>query len=226
MENIFKLLNEINYFETKIFKGLHKPEAIFFDWENTIVRKKKIDDYDSEKYDLSFIYNNQDSKTINHNNSENIYEYELIEKQKIIELLNFINRQKIFCGIISNKNNKRLNFEIENFRLKNYFQKIIGEGDCPSKKPMIDPLIYALEKTEIEFGKTIWFIGDSASDMEFASLTLCTGILYNPNKKNDDFNYFTHGLKKQNKNINDLSEDLEIKTMDEILNILKTIFSE
>ena len=92
--------------------------------------------------------------------------------------------------MISNKNSSKLNEEIKFFGLKKYFQQIIGNGDCPSNKPMIDPLIYALSKTDIEFGKMIWFIGDSKTDMEFANITLSTGILYNQ-KKISKSNYFS-----------------------------------
>ncbi len=94
---------------------------------------------------------------------------------------------------------------------------------------MVDPLIHALVKTEIEFGKMIWFIGDSETDMEFANMTLSTGILYNP-KKTSESNYFSceteDNMTKKTMQKSELKEDLEVKSMEEVLLILKSMFPE
>jgi phosphoglycolate phosphatase-like HAD superfamily hydrolase len=277
--DIFKTFLDISLKKNKKSNKLAKPNAIFFDWENTIVTKKIkmieikeeanqivdkkantniannfcknnfYDYFDGKQIDNKMndlykkIFNNENifnhiehdicydkkvNSEINSNIEENKknkinhkkkykseYIYDFIEKNPLIKLLDLIKKNKIFCGVISNKNNIVLNKQIKEFDLAKYFSIIIGDGDSPSRKPMVDPMIYALSKTNIEFGKNIWFIGDSYTDIEFANITISTAILYDFNK-----------TKKNNENFNYYKEDLIIYSMEELFQTLNQIFEK
>jgi len=136
-----------------------------------------------------------------------------------LTLLNFIKKNNIFCGIISNKDKNALMDEIYAFELDSYFDKVIAKGDSPSIKPMVDPMVYMLSETNLEFGKNIWFIGDSDIDMEFGNVTLSTSIRYS-NKKLIEKKYENQNNKKYKNHYKDF-HDKKISSMSEILDILK-----
>lgn len=194
----------------------------------SIESNNKIDFFTREYFD----YINQNKKSINNFciqksklNTKHInilVKYEIIEPNVILTLLNFIKKNNIFCGIISNKDKNALMDEICAFELDSYFDKVIAKGDSPSIKPMVDPMVYMLSETNLEFGKNIWFIGDSDIDMEFGNVTLSTSIRYS-NKKLIKTKYENQNDKKYKNYYKDF-HDKKISSMSEILDILKMMF--
>jgi FMN phosphatase YigB (HAD superfamily) len=160
---IMDLLKKAKYFEKKslFYKNIPiiKPDAIIFDWENTIVKRK---------HPYMMFYKD--------------FPFEITDPD-LIELLNLIKKNKIYTAIVSNTDKFKLHDEIEKLKFYQYFDKIIGIGDSPEIKPSIECMIRAISDTNIEFGENIWMIGDSETDMEFARISCATGILFNPNNK-------------------------------------------
>jgi histidinol phosphatase-like enzyme len=157
-------LQNSNYFrkEEILFNNINlkKPNAILFDWENTIVqRKKNISNYREMLFELTDI--------------------------KIIKLLELLKKYDIYTGIVSNKNSISLNEEIQKLGFKKFFNKILGLNCSPEPKPSIEMIIRAITDSKIEFGENIWIIGDSEVDMEFAKISLSTGILFSKDKKHN-----------------------------------------
>ena len=133
---------------------LRMPNAILFDWENTIVRR------------TAHSYSTQ---------REMLFE---ITDMKIVKLLELLKKYNIYTGIVSNKKSSSLNSEVQKLGFKKFFNKILG-GDCsPEPKPSVEMMIRAIDDSEIEFGENVWMIGDSDVDMEFAKISLATGILF------------------------------------------------
>lgn len=157
MTELSSILKKIDYFKTKDF-GLTKPTAIIFDWENTIISRRKVPKENFQHYE-DFLPN--------------------FTERNIVTLLKLIKTLNIYCAIVSNKHNYVLHKEVNFFNLDQYFDKIIGAGDTPALKPSFEPIIYAIAESTAEFGKNIWMIGDSDIDITFAHVTLSTGILYN-----------------------------------------------
>ena len=50
---------------------------------------------------------------------------------------------------------------------------MIGANDTARDKPAPAPMIAALEGTGQTLGETVWYVGDTALDMEFAHNTGC-----------------------------------------------------
>jgi len=146
-----KLLNGTDYFEkneivTRNIR-LKKPNAVLFDWENTII--KRNNNFSFEITDLS-----------------------------IIKLLELLKKYKIYTAIVSNKSSAALNNDVMKLGLNKFFNKILGRDDSPEPKPSIEMMVRAIDDSEIEFGENIWMIGDSETDLEFAKMSLATGILF------------------------------------------------
>ena len=164
---VMNLLKKAKYFERKylFYKNisLMKPDAIIFNWENTIVKRKNS--YMMFYRDLPF---------------------EIIDPS-LIKLLELLKRNKIYTAIVSNKDKFRLHDEIEKLNFYKYFNKIVGSGDSPEMKPSIECTIRAISDTDIEFGENIWIIGDSSVDMEFAKISSATGILFDYKKYHHHF---------------------------------------
>ena len=185
---VMDLLKKAKYFERKslLYKNISlvKPDAIIFDWENTIVKRKHT--YMMFYRDLPF---------------------DIIDPN-LVKLLDLLKKNKVYTAVVSNKDKFRLHDEIERLNFYKYFDRIIGSGDSPEMKPSIECMIRAISDTDIEFGENIWMIGDSNVDMEFARMSCATGILfdyknhYNSKKSLDGI---TFTLK-----INNFSEIIEI----------------
>jgi hypothetical protein len=182
-------LKSVNYFnrEEILVKNiiLRKPNAILFDWENTIVqRKQDLNNYRGVLFELTDV--------------------------KIIKLLELLKKYNIYTGIVSNNSTASLNEEVQKLGFKKFFNKILGRDCSPEPKPSIEMMIRAISDSEIEFGENIWVIGDSDVDMEFAKLSLATGILFCKERK--------HEL--------EFKENLRIESFQEIIDLIEEFYFE
>jgi phosphoglycolate phosphatase len=84
------------------------------------------------------------------------------------ELLEELYGQKIYAAVVSNKRGDILRREVLHLGWGHYFKKVIGARDAESDKPTLAPVRLALEQSGIALGQHIWFVGDSAVDMQCA----------------------------------------------------------
>ena len=96
------------------------------------------------------------------------------------ELLDFLKSKNIIMGVVSNKRPVILKTEIAHLNWhKIYFNDImIGAGEATEDKPSSAPLLMALDQARLNIGSnhnlSIWYIGDSWSDIACAlSAKLC-----------------------------------------------------
>lgn len=95
-----------------------------------------------------------------------------------MDVLQAIKRAGIYCVVISNKRGPTLRKEVANIGWSEYFQNIVGADDAAKDKPSHEPVMLAFEKSHITPGPNVWFVGDSDVDLECALNTGCTAILY------------------------------------------------
>lgn len=163
-ESMEMKLQKVNYFKKdEVFIRnlyLKKPNAILFDWENTIVyRKNMLNNYREIAFEIT--------------------------DMKIVKLLELLKEYKIYTGVVSNKSSDLLRDEVYKLGFNRFFNKILGRDCSPEPKPSIEMMIRAVDDSKIEFGENIWMIGDSEVDMEFARMSLATGILFRLEDSND-----------------------------------------
>ncbi len=83
----------------------------------------------------------------------------------------------MLLGVVSNKTGAILRREAAHLGWDRYFAALVGAGDARSDKPAPDPIHLALEKSGFLIDKSIWYVGDTALDMECARAAGCTAIL-------------------------------------------------
>ena len=85
--------------------------------------------------------------------------------------------QGIFLGIVSNKTGELLRREVARLGWSGYFGSIVGAGDAPADKPACEPVHLALASSGVPAGAEVWFVGDTAVDIECARNSGCVGVL-------------------------------------------------
>jgi phosphoglycolate phosphatase len=80
-------------------------------------------------------------------------------------------------GVVSNKDGAFLRREVAHLRLHPLFRAVVGAGDADADKPAPDPIWYALEPIGVPPSAEIWYIGDTAVDMQAARAAGCTAVL-------------------------------------------------
>ena len=80
-------------------------------------------------------------------------------------------------GIVSNKNGAYLRREVAHLGWDSHFSTVIGAGDAVADKPHPAPIWHALSTIGVQPGPGVWFVGDTESDMRAALAAGCTAVL-------------------------------------------------
>lgn len=80
-------------------------------------------------------------------------------------------------GVVSNKQGPLLRAEAAELGWNGYFPVLVGAGDAPADKPDPAPLHAALAAMGRAAGPSIWYVGDTALDMEAARRAGCVPVL-------------------------------------------------
>ena len=80
-------------------------------------------------------------------------------------------------GIVSNKAGAFLRREVEHLGWQGRFSAVIGAGDCAADKPHPAPVWHALAMIGVQPGPSVWYVGDTALDMQTARAAGCTAVL-------------------------------------------------
>jgi phosphoglycolate phosphatase len=80
-------------------------------------------------------------------------------------------------GVVSNKGGGLLRAEVAHLGWGPLFAATIGAGDASADKPRAAPILLALERCGIGPGPHVWYVGDTALDMQAARAADCTAVL-------------------------------------------------
>jgi phosphoglycolate phosphatase len=179
-----------------------KPEAIIFDFDDTLVNSKPIIHKALAKTFQHFNIPETDFNNSNFNRSLRDYFKEIfadkIETARDIyykhyfdfakdlkafeyaqDVLDYLYQNKVYTVIVSNKNGPRLRYEInDHFRWSKYFKQIIGAGDFEADKPSPISAEHSLKELALDNHSNVWLIGDSVVDLQTAQNLGCKGILF------------------------------------------------
>ena len=189
---------------------LQKPQAVIFDWDNTLALNRDVvvgamnktlakygkDDWETIK---------KEKRDKNKSLKENFVNFfgEELEKQAYNDYLNFYNEfnnllkapdnakdmlklladNEIKVIIVSNKERSLLLDEINVLYSDIDFFKIMANGDSEKNKPDASPVFKSLENTDIKINpKNVWIIGDSNQDIDCGYNAGIQPILYGKGK--------------------------------------------
>ena len=71
-------------------------------------------------------------------------------------------------GVVSNKAGDFLRAEVLHLGWSPHFGAVVGAGDASADKPDPAPIHFALERLGIPASRTVWYLGDTALDMQAA----------------------------------------------------------
>jgi len=80
-------------------------------------------------------------------------------------------------AVISNKQGPLLRAEAAHLGWAHHFGALIGAGDAVADKPDPAPFRMALGALGAEAGPAVWYVGDTALDMQAARAAGCTAVL-------------------------------------------------
>ena len=184
---------------------MRRPEALVFDWDNTLVESWKtihdawnatLRDFGREEVTLA-----ETKARVRLSAKEGFAEIFATDTERAIclyrkyyqslhtvpepvdgveTLLKFCQQNTIPCGVISNKSHDFLQREIAQLQWQNYFPfGALGAGQASADKP--DPAaLYSLLPTVSDY-TDYWYIGDTGVDLEFAHRTGMIGVLVGDN---------------------------------------------
>ena len=92
-------------------------------------------------------------------------------------MLRALAEREIFLGVVSNKTGELLRREVAQLGWSGFFGSIVGAGDAPADKPAREPVHLALSPSGVAPGEEVWFVGDTAIDMECALNSGCIAVL-------------------------------------------------
>jgi phosphoglycolate phosphatase len=110
------------------------------------------------------------------------------------KLLRALAGWQVFLGIVSNKTGELLRREVAQLGWSGFFGSVVGAGDAPADKPACDPVDLALAPSGVAAGAEVWFVGDTAVDMECAQNSGCVAVLLGNAEPPEEFARFAPRL--------------------------------
>ena len=194
-------------------QGLTRPRAILFDWDNTLVdswttihealnlvmtamekplwslreTKERVRLSLRESFPLHFGDRWEEARQIYLDFFSAIHLDRLCPLPGRRELLSELAAEGIFLGVVSNKTGTLLRREAERIGWSELFGSVVGAGDAALDKPAAAPVALALQRSGVEPGDSVWFVGDTGVDMECAYNSGCVPVLLGDGASAEEF---------------------------------------
>lgn len=183
--------------------GATRPRAVVFDWDNTLVdswntihhaltvtftamgvepwslaeTKERVRHSLRDAFPRLFGERWDEARRLYLDTFTSIH----LERLRAIEgaeaLLAALGKDGIYVAVASNKTGAILRREAEHLGWTRYFGRLVGAGDAAQDKPHPAPVRLALEGSDVQCGAGVWYVGDTALDMECAANAGCLGVL-------------------------------------------------
>ena len=183
--------------------GLTRPQAILFDWDNTLVdswstihealnhvmaamgkpgwtmaeTRARVRLSLRESFPLHFGERWEEARAIYLNRFRAIHLERLTALPGCAEMVEALAGDKFFLGVVSNKTGSLLRREAAQLGWSRHFGRLVGAGDAALDKPHPAPVGLALEPSAVAPGESVWFVGDTGVDMICAQNTGCVPVL-------------------------------------------------
>jgi phosphoglycolate phosphatase len=180
-----------------------KPQAILFDWDNTLVdswvciqqaynmtfRHFGLPEWDLAQTQANVAASLRDSfpqmfgerwgeaRDVFSQSFEAIHLSHLKPLPGAADMLRVLREEGVYLGVVSNKRGGFLRKEAEVLGWTGFFGGLVGANDAEADKPSPAPVKLALNGSGIEPGAHVWFVGDSPIDMHCAMNSGCIPVL-------------------------------------------------
>jgi phosphoglycolate phosphatase len=179
------------------------PDAVIFDWDSTLVNnwgaihsslnatliemgqtpwteeetRNRANASARDSFQKLFGEDYERALNFFYSSFERFHLDEIVILEGAKNILESLTEYNIFIAIVSNKNGSHLRKEVSKLGWSNYFKNIVGATDASRDKPSVEPVKMALKGAGITDTSKIWFVGDTALDMECAISSDCIPIL-------------------------------------------------
>ncbi|MCC9622888.1 HAD family hydrolase [Thalassospira sp. MA62] len=180
------------------------PKAVIFDWDNTLVDSwgtiqaalnLTFDEFGLDRWSMDETKQRvarslrdsfpglfgedrwEEAKDSFYRHFQSIHLETLTPLIGAYDLLCALRDQGIYQGVVSNKNGNFLRAEAEHLGWTSFFGKIIGATDAENDKPAADPVHMAMGDSSAPQYENLWFVGDSAVDIQCARNVGAAAIL-------------------------------------------------
>lgn len=179
------------------------PRAVLFDWDNTLVdswpviheamnatlaamghrvwaleeTRTRVRRSMREAFPEMFGERWKEARAVFYGRFEAIHLERLIACDGAEALLEALSQRGVFLGVVSNKMGANLRLEVGHLGWDGYFSGLVGANDAARDKPAVEPVDLALSAGPHRRGPDVWFVGDTAIDIECARNAGCTAVL-------------------------------------------------
>ena len=200
--------------------GVGRPKAILFDWDNTLVdswttihealnvvmaamekplwslaqTRERVRLSLRDAFPAIFGDRWEEARDIYMNRFHAIHLERLAPLPGRAAMLRELAADGHYLGIVSNKTGAVLRREAEHLGWTPLFGAIVGAGDADTDKPHCAPVELALQPSGITPGPDVWFVGDTAVDMECALAAGCVPVLLGALEPEGEFDRFPPAL--------------------------------
>lgn len=188
-----------------------RPRAVLFDWDNTLVdswasihhalqqtlaemghapwtleeSKARVRLSLRDSFPVLFGARWEEARQIYMEAFEAIHLERLAALSGVVELLDHLQGAGFYLAVVSNKTGRVLRREAEHLGWSRYFARLVGATDAAADKPDAAPIRLALEGSGIAAGPLVWYVGDTALDIECALNAGCLPVLLGPARPDD-----------------------------------------
>ena len=194
-------------------RGLLPPRAIIFDWDNTLVdswatihdalnflmaamelppwtiadTKERVRNSLRDTFPRMFGERWEEAQRIYLDRFRAIHLDRLTPLPGREAMLRDLAAEGRYLAVVSNKTGPVLRNEADHLGWSGMFGSIVGAGDAHADKPHCAPVELALRSSGIKPGPEVWFVGDTAIDMECALASGCIPVLLGEAESPDEF---------------------------------------
>jgi phosphoglycolate phosphatase len=193
--------------------GTRRPRAILFDWDNTLVdswatihdalnflmramdkpewsmaeTRERVRLSLRESFPVHFGERWEEAREIYLDRFRAIHLDRLTALPGREAMLRSLVETGIYLGVVSNKTGPLLRREVEQLGWSGFFGSVVGAGDAAVDKPSCEPVHLALSQSGVMPGEDVWFVGDTAVDMQCAENSGCVAVLLGPPADPEEF---------------------------------------
>jgi phosphoglycolate phosphatase len=193
--------------------GARRPQAILFDWDNTLVdswatihdalnflmramdkpewsmaeTRERVRLSLRESFPVHFGERWEEAREIYLDRFRAIHLDRLTALPGREAMLRSLVETGIYLGVVSNKTGPLLRREVEQLGWSRFFGSVVGAGDAAADKPSCEPVHLALSLSGVTPGEDVWFVGDTAVDMQCAENSGCVAVLLGPPADPEEF---------------------------------------
>ncbi len=184
-------------------RPLSRPRAVIFDWDNTLIdswsaiqdaqnhtlvafnmrpwtleeTRQRVRGSMRETYPRLFGEKWEEAGKVFHRRFMERHLENMVPLPDAEDMLATLSELGLYLAVVSNKKGDVLRTEVAHLNWSRYFSRVVGAQDAVRDKPSPEPVMLALDGSNIASREDVWFVGDTDVDLECAVRAGCVPVL-------------------------------------------------